>query len=524
MRIPGWLFGLVSFMTLIAATFICSIAAYSQTRQVVVDLWDNGIAVNSPGDVINAVFNEDAFAATMTAAVDENTVNGEQVVMVPSITPASTVAVAVNEPTQASDSVEPTTESVDIISNAAEPTPTPEATVDPLADYDWNDPRQVRILLLGIDQRSGTGETGPFRTDTMIVVNVDPVRKTAGMISFVRDLWVDIPNFQPNRINTANSQGDAANYPGGGGPKLAMDTINSNFGIRIDHYILINFDVFERVVDTIAPNGVEVCIDEPIYDPKFPDDAYGTITVELPAGCQALNATQLLQYARTRATQGGDFDRAQRQQKTIDALRAHVLSIGGITQFITQIPALWNELSDSYRTSLTLNEIIALGKLMSEIDGDSINFGVIDPNYVQLGKGPSGEDILYPEYGRINGLIQRIFYPNQQVDTGELLERSKLENATIRVYNGTDISGLAGRTQEWLISKGVSVSATGNDMNHNGAQTVIRDYGNNRYTAEYLASLLGLSLDRIEPGTDGLAADGIILVVGPDIQSILAGQ
>lgn len=520
MRIPGWLPGLLGFIALIGATAICSLAAYAQTRQVVVDLWKNGVVVESPGDVLNALTNEDVLESAQATRMSSGIVNApdSDIITIPTITPAATSVAAVDEP-----SPKPTDDTApDISSSVAEPTPTPEATADPLQEYEWQDPRQVRILLLGIDQRTGTNEQGPFRTDTMIVLNVDPVRKTAGMISLPRDLWVNIPNFQPNRINTANSQGDAANYPGGGGPKLAIDTISSNFGIRIDHYILVNFDVFERVVNTIAPNGVEVCIDQPILDEKYPDEAYGTITVEFDPGCQALDATRLLQYARTRATQGGDFDRAERQQKTLDALRAHVLSVGGITQFITQIPTLWNELSDSYRTSLSLNELIALGKLMSEIPRENINFGVINADYVQIGKGPTGEDVLYPEYGRINGLVQRIFYPQRDVSIADLRARAENENATIRVYNGTNISGLAGRTQEWLIDKGISVAGTGNDTEHNGQPSVIRDYGNNRYTAEYLAAVLGLSLDRIEPGTDGLAAEGIIVVAGPDMQQIIA--
>ena len=73
---------------------------------------------------------------------------------------------------------------------------------DPLQDLPRiTDPRQIRILLLGIDQRSETGETGPFRTDTMILLNIDPVRKTVGVLSLPRDLWVNIPNFDPGRIN-----------------------------------------------------------------------------------------------------------------------------------------------------------------------------------------------------------------------------------------------------------------------------------------------------------------------------------
>ena len=98
----------------------------------------------------------------------------------------------------------------------------------------------------------------------MILVNIDPVRKTAGVLSIPRDLWVDIPGVGQGRINQAHREGDVINYPGGGGPALAMETVANNFGVRVDRYLVVNFDLFEKVVDIIAPEGVEVCPTERI--------------------------------------------------------------------------------------------------------------------------------------------------------------------------------------------------------------------------------------------------------------------
>jgi len=85
------------------------------------------------------------------------------------------------------------------------------------------------VLLLGIDERHQ--ETGPFRTDTMLVLTVDPVAKTAGILSIPRDLWVQIPTMDTEgKINTAHFLGDAYDYPGGG-PALAMETVKQELGI-----------------------------------------------------------------------------------------------------------------------------------------------------------------------------------------------------------------------------------------------------------------------------------------------------
>jgi LCP family protein required for cell wall assembly len=355
----------------------------------------------------------------------------------------------------------------------------------------------------------------------MIVVSIDPVRKTVGMLSVPRDLWVDIPGYQPNRVNTANYLGDSSGYPGGG-PALAARTITDNLGIKIDRYLRVNFDVFTQVVNLVAPNGVEVCPTEAIDDDHYPDAGYGTITVHFDPGCQRLEAERLLQYARTRATEGSDFDRAQRQQEVIKALRDAVLNAGGIVNFIGQIPALWDSLSGAYVTDLTLEEIIALGALASEIPRENIQSGVINNLYVDLASTASGEQVLVPRYDAIRSLMDDVFNPRVNVTLSELRERAAAENAEIVVYNNTDIPGLAGQTRDWLNGQGLSItSQPGNVPEPGNTPTVIRDYTGRLWTARYLAALLGLPADRIQPGNDGLTSADVMIVAGSDMPQIL---
>jgi LCP family protein required for cell wall assembly len=507
MRISGWFVGLVSFFALVAMTGICAVVSYNGVRSQVIQMWDQGMAVDSPAQILNVLRDPSSFPTSTprTVALNVNTV--------PTLTP---IVAATNTPS--GEALPPATLPT---SNPAE-TAAPTGTPDPAAEYRWNDPRQIRILLLGIDERKGFDTDKAFRTDTIILLSIDPIRKTAGLISFPRDLWVDVPNFSQERINTANFMGDNANYPGGGGPRLLMDTIAANFGVPVDKYVRVNFTVFESVVQAVAPNGIEICVREAIDDPTYPDVGYGTINVRFDPGCQVLDPTRLLQYARTRKTSGGDFDRARRQQEVLDALRAQALSAGGITSFLGQIPTLWSELSDSYQTNMSLEELIKLGYLMSDIPRENIQFKVIDQNYIaSFGTAPDGSDVLIPNTSAIANLIQSVLYPQPEVTQGDLFSRAEAENATIRVFNGTDVVGLAGRVQEWLIGKGVTVDSVGNAPDHNSQPTVIKDYGNGRWTAEYLADLLGLTPDRIVPGTDGLATDGVIVVAGPDIQGLL---
>jgi LCP family protein required for cell wall assembly len=481
MRLPGWLFVLAALF-LVAATALCAVGSYGFARQIAVDLGNSGVSVASAGF--------DVFAQSQ-----------------PTLTP--TVAPPTATPRPGETAVPPT----------VTPTLGPTPTIDPLAGYRWDDPRRLNILLLGIDQRAG--EEGTFRSDTMIVVSIDPVRKTVGMLSIPRDLWVDIPGYLPNRINTANDVGDRDGYPGGG-PALAARTVTETLGVNIDRYLRVNFDVFEQVVNLIAPNGVEVCPTELIDDPDYPDAGYGTIAVRFEPGCQRLDATRLLQYARTRATQGSDFDRAARQQEVIKALRDEVLNAGGIVNFITQIPALWDSLAGSYVTDLTLDEIIALGGLAQEIPRENIQSGVISNLQVDLATTNSGEQVLIPRYGAIRTLMDDVFNPRINLSLSEIRDRAASENAEVVVYNNTDIPGLAGQTRDWLNGQGLSItSQPGNIPEPGNTPTIIRDYTGKLWTARYLAALLGLPADRIQPGTDGLTSADVMLVVGNDMPQIL---
>jgi len=271
----------------------------------------------------------------------------------------------------------------------------------------WQDPRRVSILLLGIDQRAG--ETGTFATDTIILLSLDPVGKTGALLSIPRDLWVQMPGLnQPGRINTANIIGDDINYPGGGGPAYAARVVEKELGITIQHYVLINFEVFTTLIDAIGP--VEVCPPEPIDDDQYPDGSYGTISIHFDAGCQELNAERLLQYARTRHSDS-DIGRSSRQQEVILAVRDKVLSAGGVLSLLPQVPALWRSVQDNIRPDLTLEEVISLARTAESIPDSEIRQSQISFGEVELGTTADGDQILMPIHSDIQALVQDLFRP-----------------------------------------------------------------------------------------------------------------
>ncbi|MDE2820557.1 MAG: LCP family protein [Chloroflexota bacterium] len=512
MRIPGWLMGIVGLLVLVLGTGLCSLTAFSLTRQTAIDLQE----VGDPSLTLRCLVTGQWPCADNGSVDPSAQGSAPMLILTPLVTALPAADSQENEPPPV----------VTTPFNLADPA-TALPPTDALPEPDLpiiTDPRQIRILLLGIDQRSAAGETGPFRTDTMILMSIDPVRKTVGVLSLLRDLWVTIPGYEANRLNTANFIGDRDAYPGGGGPALAMETVSTNFGLSVDKYILINFDVFTTIVDVLAPDGVPIRVRETINDPFYPDAGYGMIHVVFEPGEQRMNAERLLQYARTRATEGGDFDRARRQQQVLDAARAEVLSAGGIVNLVANAPELWSELSNNYRTNLELNDILALGQLMSQIKREDIRFEVVNNFYVNDGFSPSGESVLFPDYAAISELIQRTFYPHIQLSPAEIKARADAEAAPIYVYNGTQIFGLAGATREWLIAKGVLVTGVGNATSSDLERTEIRNYGGRHlWTARYIAQLLGLPDERIVRAGDGLIAEGVMLALGEDAPAIIEG-
>jgi len=298
---------------------------------------------------------------------------------------------------------------------------------------------------------------------------------------------------------------------------------SANFGVRVDKYLLVNFDVFTTIVDILAPNGVPLTVTEWIDDPDYPDDHYGTIHVQFEPGEQRMDAETLLQYARTRATENGDFDRARRQQQALDAVRAEVLNAGGIINFMSQAFTLWDALQGNYRTNLELNEIVALGNLMSEIKREDIRYRVIDKFYAYPGLSPGGDQVLYPNFAAIRDLIQETFYAQSQLTLAEMKARADEENPLIYVYNGTNVVGLAGDTRDWLVARGVRVDDIGNDVTNARQLTEIREYGRYDRTAKYLAALMALPEDRIARSGDGLIAQGVLVALGADAVEIIGG-
>jgi LCP family protein required for cell wall assembly len=292
-----------------------------------------------------------------------------------------------------------------LIQEGAVPTPLPgqpSPTAIPMVEG-YREDERITILMMGIDRRPGE----PFisRTDTMMLVSIHPEKKTVSLLSIPRDLYVVIPGRGRDRINTAFVYGAAGNNPAGGAA-LAMQTVEYNLGVPIDHYLMVDFNAFIRAVDAIGGITVEVPYD--VYDPTYPDMNYGYDPLYIPAGTHHFDGQTALKYARTRH-QDNDFYRAHRQQQVLLAIRSQVLNMGPAA-LLSQAPFLLNQFDEGIRTDLSQAQIIQLANVAKDVSADNIQNAVLDHNYVVNHTTNGGASVLVLINDKAASLIEELFY------------------------------------------------------------------------------------------------------------------
>ena len=364
----------------------------------------------------------------------------------------------------------------------------------------WNGTERQNILLLGIDQRPKE-DPAMNRTDTMILVTLDPVNNTAGMMSIPRDLYVPIPNKGQDRINTAHVYG---------GPKLSMQTVSNNFGVPVQHYVRINFNVAVTVIDLVG--GVDVYNDQDIADTLYPDMAFGFDPFYLKAGPQKLDGKTALKYMRTRHG-GSDFIRIKRQQQVIFALREKALSSDAVTTLMPQAPKLYQALRDSIDTDLSLTELLRMLLFMRDLPSNRISHVAIDETSTLTWTTPQGAQVLIPVRDRVREIRDELYDPakaNARVtptpEAGKLI-----------LQNGTQTKGLAISTQALLTSKGFFVSRVENATG-DFSKTVILDYHGRSSYARSIALALGVPTSSIQTKLDAANPMDALVILGDDFQ------
>jgi polyisoprenyl-teichoic acid--peptidoglycan teichoic acid transferase len=229
----------------------------------------------------------------------------------------------------------------------------------------------LNILLLGTDAR--VGDVDPTRTDALVLVRIDRDRGRVSMLSIPRDLWVSYPSGGEGRINGAYAIGERRFGPGGGAA-VAKSTVERLLSVEVDHFVLINFQGFETLIDQLG--GITLDVPVALYDPAYPTEDYGTIEVRFDAGPQLLDAERALIYARTRHADS-DFGRNQRQQLVLMAIFERIRE-RGLLQQLTSLDDYTRSMRGYVQTDLSRGRMLELAGFARGISSDSIVRYAID--------------------------------------------------------------------------------------------------------------------------------------------------
>jgi LCP family protein required for cell wall assembly len=245
----------------------------------------------------------------------------------------------------------------------------------------------INIIILGSDQRPY--EYG-HRTDTMMLLSLDPQGGTATLLSFPRDLYVFIPGWRTDRINTADPNG---------GPDRVAQTLLYNFGLEVHHWVRVNFWGFTQAIDTLG--GIDVQVGGGLQD------ECGGIYWRYSEGTYHMNGFTALCYVRMRHV-SGDFDRMRRQQEVVLAIFNRVLSLDGLSR----VPELYSQFNSMVETDMELDDILPLLPLAAKLSSDpsQIKRLEIGVDMGELWRVPySGASVVKPKWDAIEAMLLENF-------------------------------------------------------------------------------------------------------------------
>lgn len=226
---------------------------------------------------------------------------------------------------------------------------------------EWSGKERVNLLLLGLDARDAN-QQGYARSDTIMVLSIDPLTKTAHLFSVLRDTYAEIPGFREERINAAHAFG---------GPNLAMQTVGQYLDLPIHFYVSIDFEGFIALVDAIGGIEYEVERDMTHFD-ATDDPAYN---INLKAGLQHLDGNKALQYVRFRNDGQADITRTERQRNLMKAVGKKMLTFSSLIR----LPSTLEKIEPYIKTNMSLQQMWALANLGYGIKNEDIVSEQIPP-------------------------------------------------------------------------------------------------------------------------------------------------
>ena len=250
----------------------------------------------------------------------------------------------------------------------------------------------INIMLIGQDRRPGEDRS---RSDSMILVTLNPQKKAIQLTSFMRDLYVQIPGYLDNRLNVAYRYGDV---------KLMNETFKVNFGLEIDGNVVVDFDEFTKIISVLGGVTLEMSSEEAKYMNKHSDNTFAE-------GENYLNADDALTFTRMRYAAGGDYGRTERQRRVLTALAESVrgADVWTMLELFDQIlPHISTNLDDTQILRCITTGAAILGQ------GGEIQTLRIPQNDAHSQASIRGMSVLVPNLKKCREDLQEFIYDTEE--------------------------------------------------------------------------------------------------------------
>ena len=358
--------------------------------------------------------------------------------------------------------------------------------------------RPVTLLLMGLDEAMDIEGTSPNdlvgRTDTMLLVRIDPETESINIMSIPRDTRVEIPDHGIDKINQANVEG---------GAELAAQTVSYNFNqIEIDRYVRVSTAAFREIVDLVG--GGEVFVPKPM---QYEDKTQGLV-IDLESGWQTLNGSEAEQFARFRQDSLGDIGRVQRQQILLKALRDRMIN----PRVGTQLPQIIRILQSHIDTNLSVEEMLALAGFGIQLDREALNMVMLPGRF----SSPQEYRASYwiADTNRTNDVMQQFFDAEPAAMLANDAPNRSISRLRIAVQNASSEPDRAQTVADHLRNEGFRNVYIVEDWPDSHHQTAVIAQRGDLNGAEFVEAVLGTG--KVVADSTGDLDSDITIRVGND--------
>lgn len=302
--------------------------------------------------------------------------------------------------------------------------------------------KRINLLILGVDKRpaggfqedgsyvSPVGDNGAYLTDTIMVATIDPNTDQLNVLSFPRDMHIDIhtPEWTaPDRINASYKWGVEMRGGISGGVEQVKIDLKENFGIEIDHYVIMDFIGVERMVDTLGGIDVDIPDELAIGRWYYSDDDENARWIEIWAGPQHLDGYHAVAFGRNREI-GNDFARVKRQQLVMEAALAKALSAGFLVDNPAKMFEIWDAYNAMVKTDVPRSKFPGYSALLVETKGTMKTYS--------LGDDVNGVPTMINFTTESGAAVLKWNAENVQYWLNQVFPKTSYANATVEIQNG----------------------------------------------------------------------------------------